>query len=238
MKLVQKLPMGLALAACMMMSSCSQEDVAQPEKGRIENGFSSKRGGGPLQGVPQIPTTSGSAGDNIFAKGWEKYVHTIPDNLEKYATGTSTASHLWGNASFPWLKPLSLFAGCNFVTFMSQKGHIDFNSYSKVQTTLKNLKPGKQYAVKLYASSTVRMLNGQPTQYALGVNVSFPGGNEDINLIGKEAEWVSKTITFTATASEESFFFRTSMNDQFFNSQNKFFQYAHILVPQDAITEL
>lgn len=53
MTLIQKLPVGLSLAACMMMSSCSQEDVqvAQPEK--VENGFNTERGVG-LQAMVEV----------------------------------------------------------------------------------------------------------------------------------------------------------------------------------------
>ncbi|MBO9611673.1 MAG: hypothetical protein J7619_03200 [Dyadobacter sp.] len=251
MNLVQKLPLGLALATCIMMSSCSQEDVAQPQKNKMENGFSSERGGGPLQGVPQIPATDASPGHNVFATGWIRAINASPDDLELYAAGTSTKTHLWGDQSYPWTKPLLQPSGYNsnktnnFVTIMAQSKVINGSATnSKAISKIKNLKVGKKYAVTISVASTVYLRNGEPTQYAPAAMIQIPGtigvnwGITKFDLNGKQAEWVTKTIVFEAQDIEAQVFFASYFDEQYTDSHDKYLTYMHAFVAENAIVEI
>lgn len=244
MKLVQKLPLGLALAACMMMSSCSQEDVAEPQVGKSGNPYNLK-----VAAVPSIPTTGGWAGDNVFAPGWEKFVTKIPDDKQLFATGTSTKTHLWGNPYMPWVKPLPQITAYNgnnvgnFVTFMMQKSN-GTSTFSKVTTSIKNLVPGKKYMITFFASSAIRLKNGQPTQYCPGVCVEIPGTVQPngsaltvVDLKGKEAEWVQKTITFQAQSTETKVVIFTYVSQEYYYNTPQFLHYGNVFVPQNAVIE-
>lgn len=248
MRLVQKLPLGLALAACMMMSSCSQEDVAEPEKEKIGNSFSSAHGIPYI--IPYIPTTNGPAGDNQFAPGWSKdIIYSGPDELVKYATGTSTVTHLWGNPSAPWVTPLlaPLPNADKIITTMYQKNVLGpGGTHSQVKTTIKNLKAGHKYAVTIFGASTIRVIHGQSTQYAkaIGVEISnaVPVNPAStiamIDLDGKECEWVSKTITFEAKGSEAVLRAYCTSTAAYNDSQQSFYHYGHIYVGPDAVKEI
>ncbi|MGG7661855.1 hypothetical protein [Dyadobacter sp. BHUBP1] len=248
MTLIQKLPWGLALAACMMMSSCSQENVAEPEREKLSNGFSAAHGIPVI--IPYIPTTNGPAGDNMFAPGWSKYITFNPDDLVKYATGTSTVTHLWGDPSTPWLTPLlaPLPNANKVITVMYQKGNFGSpgSTESRVKTTIKNLKPGHKYAVTILGASTIRMLNGQPTQYAPAIGLEItnvihlnPVSNIAlIDLVGKECEWVSKTITFEAKGTEADLYAYCTSTAAYYESQQSFFHYANIFVGDNAVKEI
>ena len=250
MKLVQKLPLGLALAACMMMSSCSQEDVqvAEPETEKIGNHFSSAHGIPVI--IPYIPTTNGPAGNNTFAAGWSKFITYNPDDLVKYATGTSTVTHLWGDPSIPWLTPLlaPLPNADKIITMMYQKNALGSpgSTNSRVKTTIKNLKPGHKYAVTILGASTIRMLNGQPTQYAKAIGIEItnvihvnPASNIAlVDLIGKECEWVSKTITFEAKGTEADLYAYCTSTAAYYDSLPSFYHYGHIYVGNDAVKEI
>lgn len=250
MTLIQKLPLGLALAACMMMSSCSQEDVqvAKPEQTNLSS--NSKVAAGPY-----IAPTAGWAGDHVFAPGWNKCIESSPDNKQVNSAGTSTITSLWGNLFQPWIKALPLpgaNAGNNqgnFVTFVVQRNVLDNSpagTASKVETKITNLQPGKKYAVTLKLASTIKMRNGKQTQYAKTVNVDIAGTvNPDLgngitttDLTGKEAEWVTRTITFVAPDTELTMYVRATVSQAYNDTHDKFLMYAHVYVPQNAIVEV
>jgi len=250
MTLIQKLPIGLALAACVMMSSCSEEDVAQPEKSRMENGFSNERGGSGLQAVATIPTTDGPAGINIFAPGWEKIVTSYPDDPQINQAGTSTKNYLWGDPNLVWTKPLLNAPGANnnntnnFVTIFTQKDVIgNFENVSEARTKIKNLTVGKKYAVTISVASTIYVRNGQPTQYLNNAEIEIPGmisgwqNKKQYDLHTKKAEWVTHTIIFAAQSSEVPVTFRTNV---VWNGTPpwKHLAYAHAFVDTDAIVEV
>lgn len=248
MNLIQKLPLGLALACCMMVSSCSQEDVAEPQAGKAGTHSNLK-----TTAAPSIPTTAGWAGDRVFAPGWAKLMEASPDNKQLYASGTSTTTALWGNVFLPWIKPLPSpvqLAGNNsgnFVTFMAQRKVLTSGAEtsSGVVTKISNLQPGKKYAVTFKFASTIRMKNGEPTQYASAVAVNtggMIGGNCGpntviIDITGKEAEWVAKTIVFQAQSTEAEVYFRPAKTPQFDALYEKYLCYLHVFVPQNAVVE-
>jgi hypothetical protein len=244
MNLAQKLPLGLALACCMMMSSCSQEDVQVAGPETISSTSNLK-----VASLPAIPTTNGPSGNNKFASGWKKLVMSSPDDLQLYVAGTSNKNGLWGNAFFPWSKPLpNNFAITNFVTFTRQKNVLaNYGTYSAVQTKITGLIPGKKYAVTFNVASTIRTISGEPTQYSPGVVVDILGtlspsplgpGTTVVDLTNKEAEWVTKTITFQAVSSETLVNIQPYADSNYFNSHNKFLHYCHVFVDQNAITEV
>jgi hypothetical protein len=249
MNLVQKLPISLALAGCMMISSCSQEDVqvAQPEKGKTENSFSNERG--VLQALPKIPTTDGPAGNNIFAAGWAKIITSSPDDPQKYQAGTSSKMQLWGDQNFPWTKPLLNPPGANnnnqnnFVTIMTQKDVLgNFENTTEATTKIKNLTPGKKYAVTISVATTICIINGQPTQYANGAMIEIPGtvgwsNGTGFDIINKKAEWVTKTIIFEAQSSEVPVTFKSDTH-WFGVPPCKHLAYLHAFVDKDAIVEV
>lgn len=130
---------------------------------------------------------------------------------------------------------------------MRQKKFLDPSSstYSFVRAEIKGLTPGKKYALTVKVASTIRVKNGESTQYAPGIFVQIPGNIENpgydhsiIDLTGKEAEWVSKTITFVAQGTETKVNFCTYSDAQYASSHDKFFNYGHVYVPQNAVVEV
>lgn len=243
MNLVQKLSIGLTLAYCMMMSSCSQEDVqvARPQAEKPNMASNLK-----VASTPTIETTNGPTGINVFASGWAKLVTFIPDNLKWFAAGTSSLTHVWGNQSLPWLKPLP--QPCqnpgSIVTFTQQKNFVVANgTMSHVYTYIKNLTPGKKYAVKIYGATTIASLDGKTTQYGNGIifqleGTTDPGFHSEIDLQQKQAEWVSKTIIFEAQQDEVLVKISPNSSNAYFQSTPKFYHYVHVFVGSDAIKEL
>ncbi|OJV18048.1 MAG: hypothetical protein BGO21_14645 [Dyadobacter sp. 50-39] len=233
----------------MMMSSCSQEDVQVAQHEKVENGFNNERGGG-LEGLPTISKTDGTPGIYITRPDW-----TIlqPNGIAE--GGTSTKSYLWGNPSFPWTKPLVNAPGANnndannFVTFLAQYKVLspDYTD-SRASVKLKHLKPGKKYDVTLSLASSVHLRNGEPTDYAPGARVQIPGtisqnagsGVTVFDLRGKQAEWVTKTITFVAQDTEQSIYIFNYLNldPQFVSSHDKYIAYMHVFVGEKAIVEV
>ena len=159
MNLVQKLQIGLGLA-CMMLSSCSKEDVQTPlplvnettEHSGLRDG-----GNGMEQLKPYFAPTIGQPGFNWYPTDWERNIGS-PDNLIELPTGTSNLTNLWGNPLAPWVKPLPTIPGVidmrsmlTVITFRDP-----YNSRkSIVKTKIKNLKSGKKYAVSFFVAGSL-----------------------------------------------------------------------------------
>lgn len=251
MTLIQKLPLGLALAACMMMSSCSQEDV-QPPYTETENSLTDANskvnalaGGGVLAQPASIPITEGKKGVEVFPTGWNKVIEVAPDGLPAYAAGTSSLTHLWGDPLLPWTVPLSSPANNanSVVTFLKQKNVFSDNgSQSTVTSKIKNLISGKKYAVTLSFATTIVSYHGEPTQYAQNIHVNISSGtvgvDEYVDLVGKEATWVTKTIVFEAKGTEATIQMYALTSQSYYNSHEKFLQYAHVYVGNNAVQKL
>ncbi|PSL27958.1 hypothetical protein [Dyadobacter jiangsuensis] len=242
MTLIQKLPLGLALAACMMMSSCSQEDAAEPEKEKTSNGFSSAHG---ISTVPIFPSTFGSKGSNSLPTGWLDYNNPVPYDPAGHAIGTSSLTYLWGDPSKPWLKPLPQPTpnAASILTFTLQKNFTVANgTQSKVYTTIKNLIPGKKYSIKLYGATTIASLNGNTTQYGRAIDIFFDNttnpSHTKIDLDKKEAEWVSTTIFFEPTKDEVRVFISPIGDSKYNQSHPKFYHYSHIYVDENSLKQL
>lgn len=248
MKLVQKLPIGLGIV-CMMLSSCSKEDVQTPEpQVASENVHSSLKTNDEVAAGPFFPTTvGGEINYNVYPRYWERGV-TVPDNLIGIPTGTSSLKSLWGQwyAENQWIKSLPAvpcnLSATSMLTVRSFTSLIaETNKRSHVFTTIENLKVGKTYAATIYVASTItnRVLgaNTKPV-YAKSAEVKiYPyanGGevNVSVDLTAKEAVWVKKTITFTPTKSTAKFWFSglTKTGDVY--------SYIHLYVDPTSIKEL
>lgn len=250
MNFKKKLPLGLALATCIIMASCSKDDFKTPQPGTdiTGTGFSNERNG--LTIPPKISTTDGPAGNNTFAPDWEKKVDGLNnDHLLLRPAGTSTKTHLWGDQNFPWVKALPnppgsvLGANNNIATIIYQNGVLcdDFTD-SKVKTTIYNLKPGKKYALTVSMASSVCVQNGQSTQYAKAAQVKISQGTNVLNsifdLTGKNAEWVTQTVIFEATNSNVTVDLRKWVDGPFEPSNEPFFYYIHGFIGKNALVEL
>ncbi|MDR6808606.1 hypothetical protein J2Y45_005818 [Dyadobacter sp. BE34] len=60
------------------------------------------------------------------------------------------------------------------------------------------------------------------------------------DLRGKQAEWVTKTITFIAQGTEETatFLQYVNMEPQFYSTHDKYLTYMHAFVGDNAIVEI
>jgi len=244
MNLVQKLPVALGLAGLMMMSSCSKEDAQTPEPVKSEKTDAGMRGvGGGLINLPAISPTIGLPGYNSYPSGWRRS-STASSDLIAYPTGTSSFVALWGNLAASWQKLLWKDGMDNFVT-VSTSTKINLlndastaNKRSAVETTIKFLKPGKKYEMTVFMATTKLFkddLQNATFANALGLDWVRPGGLVPASLEvlndSKHAVWISKTIVFEATATEEVLRFTAYTDD----NKNA---YAHIFVHENAIKEL
>jgi hypothetical protein len=247
MNLVQKLPIGLSLACMVMLSSCSKEDVQSPTPqaaGGIENS-SLRSSGGELIATPTIlnalpvfPSTGGPAGLNSLPAFW----NNVPGNPKPatYGSGTSTLLYLWGESVYPWQLALPILpsdpSNIHLVTVTSgETGGSLVHNGSKVETKIRNLIPGKKYAIKFWVSTTKR---GVGTAYAkkaaiyLGPLGFGPTICNYVDLTNKKATWIEKVLTFTATSAEMPFSIAG------YNEQTGVISYVHLFVGQNAISQI
>ncbi|WAC11388.1 hypothetical protein [Dyadobacter pollutisoli] len=249
MNLVQKLPIGLSLACLMFMSSCSKEDALTPEpQTEIVNAHSSLKEGAAALVItlPYFPSTKGSTGLDVYPTDWERDTHPYySNNSQELPTGTSNLSCLWGNPMLPWKKGLPTIASgasiVNFgsiVTTTSYRKNVSNGKNSAAKTKITNLKPGKKYEISFYVASTICSVNQNAftplyanTIYVDLSNVKDPISH-GIDVEGKEATWVKKTVIFDAISTEMSISFSA------FVPQNGGYSYAHMFVNKNAIKQL
>jgi hypothetical protein len=249
MKLVQKLMVSLTLACVMLMTSCSKHDALTPEpKMESMNEHSNlKEGPGPVVIIPpHFPSTKGSTGLNVYPPDWERSTSLSgPVSSKELPTGTSNLSHLWGNPTLPWVKSLpaipNAYSIVNFgsiVTTSTYQNNVSNGENSAAKAKITNLKPGKKYEISFYVASTICSFsqNTYKSSYASIIhvhlsNLAFPI-NYYINVEGKQAEWVKKTMTFDAINTEISISFDASVLEK------KGYGYAHMFVDKDAIKQL
>ncbi|MEO6286606.1 MAG: hypothetical protein ABIN80_24670 [Dyadobacter sp.] len=242
---LHKLPMGLSLACLMMMSSCSKEDALSPEP-KIEsvNTSSDLRGGVISAYLPYLAGTNGQPGLDIYPLNWERNnTNYFSTNSVTLPTGTSSLTQLWGN-SVKWAKPLETIPTApkaNSVVTVTTKACSwagEFENQASVKTKIKNLIPGKRYAITYYVASSIHALqdsNGL-SSYATKVRVSLSdeghgGGNYYVDLTGIKAEWVAQTVTYAAGSTEADLAFSAI-------TQKGKYAYAHIFVDKNSIIKL
>ncbi|WP_031528847.1 hypothetical protein [Dyadobacter crusticola] len=240
MNLVQKLPIGLGLACMMLLSSCSKEDVQTPEpKVASVNEHSNEKTASP----PWVFGTKGFPGQNILPGFWERNDKVgYPSDPTLYPVGTSSPSHLWGNASMPWLQLPSLIPNQPWNSFITVKSStaFDVKKQSRVKTKMGGLTPGKKYALKVYVATTLPKIQGRNTQvphYAKSAVVSALYSNQTpqglvVDLTNSKNTWVPVTLNFTAIAPEMDLTFRSN------SAKEGEFSYAHIFVGSGVITQL
>jgi hypothetical protein len=248
MKLVQKLPIGLSLACMMMLSSCSKEDAMspQPEVGSVNEHSGAKTDA--LVAVPVFPSTAVAfeVNYNSFPRFWEK-MNTGPTDLAEIPAGSSSLTALWNHQyDKPWDQALSPVpstpAGYSMLTAKSYTPlAASVKNRSHVRTKIEGLTPGKTYAVTFYVATT--RLKDQyggyqwTPAYAKTAEVKILGVNNgmlttNIDLTGKEAQWIKKTITFKAKYDYASFQLSA------LTPQEKTYSYINIFVAPNAIKEL
>lgn len=251
MNLVQKLPIGLSLACVMMMTSCSQEDVQTPEPEVMNERSESsmKLWTGYTLITPTLAKTNGPWGKNHFAEHWQRDVAAGSDNIQAYPAGTSSLKSLWGNDSYPFVKALPEIPGITdmrgILTVTTQTivaAPLGVKSIGK--TTIKNMVPGHKYQVKYYVACALPAETEQgkipvfTDKVLVSLRYNAPGktqfsGNYGItSLVGKHAEWVTQTITFTAEDTEVDFLFSASTKNP---GQ---FSYAHIYVDNNSLKKV
>jgi hypothetical protein len=104
-----------------------------------------------------------------------------------------------------------------------------------------NLKPGKTYAATIYVATTItnKVLNANTKPaYAKSAEIKlYPYVNSgpvnvNVDLTGKEAVWVKKTITFKPTKNNAKFWFSG------LSQQGNVYSYIHLFVDPNSIKEL
>jgi hypothetical protein len=201
-----------------------------------------------LNAVPYLAPTYGQPGPNIYPAGWGRDSFCSND-LIGYPSGTSSLTHVFGNADLPWDKPLPAIPtapNANSILTVSSATAWDGDFYAKanqrssVTTTIKYLTAGKWYSVKFYTASTIPKLasQSQNVTYAEGIIVEnfHPNGDKQstdvLPLYDKKATWVPHTIDFKAQHSEFILRFSTVAKS------NNEYVYGHIFVDQKSLKEL
>ncbi|SKC15068.1 hypothetical protein [Dyadobacter psychrophilus] len=250
MNLVQKLPVALGVAGLMMMSSCSKEDVQNPEPAKNERTDASMRGIPPILTVaPNMPATYGPTGSNILPAGWQRDL-TYSNDLVELPTGTSNLTYLFGKEGLPWeksLQPIPNVPNATSILTISthakstwSDNHLSTNQRSAVETKIKNLKPGKFYSVDFYVASTVSKLaqNNFTKAYANEVEVSLRNSNGELGTPtgigidpGNPTKWIKTSMIVEAKGFEQIISFTA------YTSKQGEFAYAHIFVDHNSVKE-
>jgi hypothetical protein len=238
MKLVQKLPIGLGIV-CMMLSSCSKEDVQTPvPKAESVNTSSNLKVDA---AAPSISSTKGYAGINILPANWGRNAVGYSNNQVAYPTGVSNIKNLWGDPSTPFEQSLSLIPWApNITSFITVTTTGTWNNASKssVKTKIQNLTIGKKYSLTVYVSSSLpKGVSGvaSPTFAKTGLlSVRSAAGFQkaNVDLTSYKNCWVQKIFTFTASSSQMDFAFSASpaLPGQY--------SCAHLLVTDNAIKQV
>ncbi|MEO6286609.1 MAG: hypothetical protein ABIN80_24685 [Dyadobacter sp.] len=234
MKLVQKLPVALAVACVMMMSSCSKEDVQTPEP-KVESANMNSN----LKvdaSTPFMSSTKGYLGIDILPANWSRNLAGYSSNTMSYPTGVSSMKNLWGDPSTPFVQSLSLIPwAADMSTFITVTTSGTWNtSKSSLKTKINNLLIGKKYALTVYVSSTIPEGTGKASlKYAKSclLSVASQAGSQEtvVDLTSYKYCWVQKIVTFTATSSQMDFAFSATppMTGQY--------SYAHLLIADNAV---
>jgi hypothetical protein len=245
MNLVQKLSTGLGLACLIFLSSCSKEDELSPQP-KIEgvNANSNlKVDESKLFNVksPYLASTYGQTGFDIYPMDWKRDPITS-NNLLGIPTGTSSLTHLFGNAGYPWMKalpkPIDTAHETSIITFTSH-AKLNFSDYisnagkrSTVSTTIKNLIPGKMYKLTYYGASTICKVaqNGYAQAYATAIFATVDDSPVWVNaLINNQAAWVPTHIVFQAVG------FSATLRFTAYSPSDDEFTYAHVFVDKNSI---
>jgi hypothetical protein len=246
MKLLQKLPIALSLACMMMLSSCSKEDAQtpQPQAGGVNEHSGAKTN---AEGtLPFFASTNGRGEINYetYPVYWAKAPHIWGNLIAPIPAGSSSLTALWGQSVKAWAKPLppvpcDLTANSMLTAISYTPDASEQHKRSRPFTTIRNLIPGKTYSLTFYVASTYYddVYVSMDPAYAKSAEIRVTSSGSPtistyIDLTGKEAQWVKKTVTFKATDTNAIFSFSGLTP-----GQDKF-SYIHLFVNPNAITEL
>ncbi|NIJ55530.1 hypothetical protein [Dyadobacter arcticus] len=240
MEIVQKLPAALAVACLMMLSSCSNDDALAPEP-KVESVNTNSNLKVDVVVAPSIFSTQWYTGIDILPSNWSRNVDGYSNDVVAYPVGISSVRNLWGDPSRPFVQELILVPWArNITTFITVKGASswDTKKMSSVKTKIRNLKPGKKYALTVYVSSSIPKATYGVINASFAKKCLIKLGNtvasqeEVVDLTSYKNCWVQKIITFTASGSEMDFAFSTSID------QYSAYAYAHLLVGDNALKQL
>jgi hypothetical protein len=234
MKLVQKLPIAMAIACAMMMSSCSKEDVQLPAP-KVESATT----GSNLKvdaSTPYMASTKWDLGMDILPMNWSRNLVGYSSNTASYPTGVSSLKELWGDPATPFEQGLVMPNAAKLNTFITvtTSGTWSNASKSSVKTKISNLTIGKKYALTVYVSSTLPKGTGNASvKYAKSCSIIL--GNQAaaqetvVDLTSYKYCWVQKIVTFKATSSQMDFAFSATppLPGQY--------SYAHLLIGENAV---
>ncbi|KAA6441248.1 hypothetical protein FEM33_02765 [Dyadobacter flavalbus] len=253
----------MASAACLstmlFMSSCSNEDAVAPSPAAtVTNDGSNLKTNliGSGYGIsPNIFSTNVTAGFHVYPTNWVWHpvdsgpaTISLEEQKKRAPMGVSTLDYVWGNPSLPWIKKLGPTSSPgNILTITTQKGFEKGYTAASATTKIRHLIPGKKYSITFQVATTIRNTPQGITQYAPGVSFNLSNvqnGNDgyientSIDLTGKPAEWVTKTVIFQADKEEVNAEFTFSFYSDYVENNNKFYHYAHIFVGENAVKEI
>ncbi|KAA0990862.1 hypothetical protein [Dyadobacter aurulentus] len=227
MNLVQKLPIGLGLACMMMLSSCSKEDGVAPARqpdaeSIVASGANLKTRGYTIPST-QGPVT-GNASSSSLLPGW---------NVESPSlAGVSNYSNILGDPLAPWQNPLPVvFPGPS--SFVTIKAFKSAPAHSAIG--MKGLIPGKKYKVTFSLSTSKRLGSQMPYSESADVRVGDLDphiAKKTIYFAGKEGQWITDSIIFTATKETHGFYVFSRPDTE------NVFTYLNILVKENALQQL
>ncbi|TLV03401.1 hypothetical protein [Dyadobacter luticola] len=217
------------MGAAMFMSSCSKEEAQAPEP-RIDltSDLNDLDGNAKINDLaPSIPQTAGLACKGCQAVGW-----TNSNWNANVPTGTSTSTSLWGIA--PWIKALrGNDETASFIT-TSAIEYAGGGARSYVDATIKNLTPGKTYAINVLISTT-KTWDTDYVKSAILTITHFnlaPVNYFETNFHGKTGQWIPQTIVFKAVADKAKLGFGVNVAGANVTG------YANISVGPNAIKQL
>ncbi|KAA0990968.1 hypothetical protein [Dyadobacter aurulentus] len=216
---------SMCFVSAVVMTGCSKENQIEPIEGRGQS-----KTGENLTDNPNLridpPIFDPIIGQPGIGSKPDKWLAVAPGN-SIYAV--STLKHLGGDASKAWVKALPEPAsGANAIlTTSTGMGQNSSVISSHCTSIIKNLVAGKKYMITFKVSTTSTNLwfgNSSPYATAAKIILGFakndgtgfgdPNGYYDIektvDLTGKQAEWVTVTMTFTATKYDTRFTFQNA----------------------------
>ncbi|GGC11039.1 hypothetical protein GCM10011325_42300 [Dyadobacter sediminis] len=202
------------------MSSCSKDDLQTPQPNRHNNNSNLRETAPgyesgtltPIQVDYFYPTNIGKTGENVFPDGWQMQQGFGISTY--YSLGAATG---YNSTTIDWLKgyyhtniPKPVPNVDHFLTLKTSTG---LAKWAHATTQLKNLIPGKKYEVTYYVStympsalpSSIDPYYAKGRVYTQTAFGSIDSQTFEDNLIGKEEQWVKRTIQFTAQKSTASF---------------------------------
>ncbi|KAA0990967.1 hypothetical protein [Dyadobacter aurulentus] len=208
-------------ASALVLSSCSKEQSVEPVTEKVQSPV-----GEPTLRVdpPKYSPTNGQPGIGANIGQW--WTGIKPGNS---IFAVSTTNHLGGDPSKSWITPLPAPAPgvTTFLTTSTGLGEYSQGVSSYYSGMISNLIDGKKYKITFKVASSsvdVPVING--AQFAKSAKIILEMTKNDcqgfsdydgfykiekvVDLTNKPGQWVTETITFTATKHPTYFVFRNN----------------------------